>query len=456
MSYGTNNGNNRIKLSDHFGFSTILRFALPSVVMMVFTSLYGIIDGLFISNFVGTAPFAAINLMTPCFAILGSVGFMLGAGGCAIVAKRLGEGKWSLANRTFSLIVYTVIAVGIILTVLGQIFLPQVIDFLGGEGEMYQFCLIYGRINFFSTTFYMLQYVFQDMFVAAEKPKLGLVVTVSAGLVNITLDALFILVFHWGMAGAALATTIAEFTGGTVPLFYFARENDSLLRLGKTRMMWDVIAKASSNGASEMVTSIAMSVVTILYNWQLIKYAGTAGVAAYGVIMYVAWIFANAFMGYSMGIAPVISYKYGAEDRDELSGLFRRSLIIIGISGIVMTAVAFFGSPLFSGFFVGYDEQLRSMTLTGMRIYAFSFLLFGFNMFGSSLFTALNNGKISAIISFARMIVFECGAVMILPLFFGIMGIWSSILVSETCAGAVAAFMMVRYSGTYGYGNKPD
>ena len=441
----------RIQLSDHFTYGKLIRFVLPSVVMLIFTSVYSVIDGLFVSNFVGKIPFAAINLIMPLLMILGALGFMVGTGGSAIVAKTLGEGKAELANRYFSMLVYTIIIVGIFLTVIGQILLRPVSAFLGAEAEMLECCMLYGRIILFALTPFMVLNVCQSFFIAAEKPKLGLAVTVIAGVSNIILDALFIVVFKWGLVGAAVATAFSQFLGGAVALIYFAGKNDSLLRLTKTQFYGGILIKTFVNGSSEMMSNISASVVTMLYNWQLLRLAGENGVAAYGVIMYINFIFIAILFGYAIGSAPIFSFNFGAGNKQELQNLFKKSLLMIGCCGVGLFALAYILAPPLSKIFVGYDQVLFEMTVHGYRIYIFSFLICGFSIFGSSLFTALNNGLISAVISFMRTLLFECGAVIVLPMFLGIDGIWGSIIVAEIMALTVTLFFLIRQNKRYHY-----
>lgn len=441
----------RIQLSDHFTYKRLLRFVLPSAVMMICTSVYSIVDGIFVSNFVGKTPFAAVNLIYPVLMAFSAVGFMLGNGGAAIVAVTLGEGKREKANQYFSLIIWASAAAGLLLTVLGQIFMRQIVTFLGAEGQLFDDCVLYGRILLLFQTAFILQLVFQSFFVVAEKPGLSLVISVVAGLTNFVLDFVFIVVFQWGLAGAALASAMGQLVGGVLPLIYFSRENGSLLRLGKGRFVGHVLLKTCSNGSSEMLTNLSTSLVNILYNFQLMRLAGQDGVAAYGVIMYVNFIFAAIFIGYAIGSSPVISYHYGAGNREELQNLFRKSLVIIGTLGIVMTLCSeALASPL-TRIFVGYDQALFEMTCRGFKLYCLSFLINGFNAFGSAFFTALNNGLVSAVISFLRTLVFQIAVVLILPLILGLDGIWLAVTAAELLALTVTAGFFVKERKRYGY-----
>lgn len=431
-----------IQLSEHFNYRKLIQFTLPSIIMLVFTSIYGVVDGFFVSNFVGKTPFTAVNFIMPFLIILGSCGFMFGTGGGALISKTIGEGNVEKAKHLFSLIVYISIVCGIVMAFLGIVFLRPIASVLGAEGQLLEDSVKYGRIILVAIPAYILQYEFQCLFATAEKPTLGLYVTIVAGLTNMILDALFVAVFRWGLEGAAAATAISQCVGGIVPLIYFARPNSSLLRLGKTKFDGKSLVKTCINGSSELMSNIAMSVVSMIYNVQLLKYAGEDGVAAYGVLMYVSMIFQSIFIGYSVGTAPVIGYHFGANNDKELKGLLRKSLVLIGTFAVVMFFAAYiFARPL-SVLFAGYDEELLSLTVRAFSIFSFSFLFSGFAIFGSSFFTALNNGLVSAAISFMRTLVFQVAAVLIFPLFWQVDGIWMSIVVAEIMAVAVTALFL--------------
>ena len=440
-----------IQLSNHFTYKKLLRFTLPSVVMMIFTSIYGVVDGFFVSNFVGKTPFAAVNFIMPFLMILGSVGFMFGTGGSALIAKTMGEGDREKANRLFSLIVYVSAACGIVIAALGLVFIRPVAALLGAKDTMLDDCVTYGRIILLALPAYILQYEFQSFFVTAEKPQLGLAVTVPAGVTNIVLDALMVAVFPLGLSGAAAATAISQCVGGLVPLIYFGRPNSGLLRLGRAKYDGKALLKTCTNGSSELMSNISMSVVSMLYNVQLMKYAGEDGVAAYGVLMYVNMVFLAAFIGYSVGTAPVIGYHYGAGNHEELKSLLKKSLALIGIASVVMLLAAELLAKPLAVVFVGYDEGLLALTLRGFVIYSFSFLFAGIAVFGSSFFTALNNGLVSALISFLRTLVFQVAAVLIFPLIWEIDGIWISIVAAELMAAIVTSLFLAGKRKKYHY-----
>ena len=440
-----------IQLSEHFTYRKLLRFTLPSMVMMVFTSIFGVVDGVFVSNFVGSASFAAVNLIMPFLMILGAVGFMLGAGGSALVAFTLGTGDEKRANEIFSLLIYVLIGLGAVFTVGGILFMEPMARFLGADEAMLPVCVQYGRVVLTALVPFMLQNTFQSFLVTAERPHFGLYITIAAGVSNMALDALFIAGFGWGVTGAALATAISQFIGGIIPLVYFALPNKSRLRL--CRAGWDgrALARACTNGSSEFMTNISMSVVNMLYNWQLMRLMGADGVAVFGIIMYVNFIFVSIFLGYSMGSAPVVGYHFGAGDREELQGLLRRSLRLVAVMGAVMTVLALLLARPLSMIFVSYDAALLTVTVRAFSIYALSFLLVGFNIFSSAFFTALNDGFTSALISFARTLVFEAAAVLVLPLVAGIDGVWAAVIAAEALALVLSAACLVRNRKKYGY-----
>lgn len=442
-----------IQLSDHFTYQKLIKFTMPSMAMMIFTSIYGIVDGFFVSNFVGKTPFAAVNLIMPFLMITATVGFMFGTGGSAIVAKTFGEQKPALANSYFSLFVYVATTLGVFFAVLGYIYIRPIAVFLGAEGELLKACVIYGRINMIGLPFFLWQLLFQSFFVTAERPNMGLRVTIASGVTNMVLDAVLVILLpqEYKLAGAAWATVLSQVVGGVVPLIYFFCPNSSILRLGKTRYDGKAILKAAVNGSSEFMSNVAMSVVAMLYNTQLLRFAGEDGVAAYGVMMYVSMIFAGAFIGYSIGTAPVVSYHFGAQNHDELKSILRKSLYMLGIFGAVMFIAAELTAPALAKFFVGYDEDLMKLTIHGARIGALSFLLMGFAMFSSGFFTALNDGVTSAIISFLRTLVFEAAAVIFLPMLLGVDGIWWAIVAAEMMAVVLAVFFLAVKQKKYHY-----
>lgn len=419
--------------------------------MMIFTSVYGVVDGFFVSNYVGKTPFAAVNLIMPVIMILGGFGFMIGTGGSALVAKTLGEKDSENANRYFTMMIKLTVELGILLSVIGIVFMRPVAKLLGASDEMIGQCVVYGRTVLAFNTFFMLQNTFQTFLTAAEKPKLGLAVTVAAGLANMVLDFLFIAVFKWGVFGAALATGMSYVIGGLLPFIYFLRPNKSLLRLVKTNMQPRVLLKACANGSSELMSNISGSLVSMLYNFQLMKYSGENGVAAYGVLMYVQFIFIAVFIGYSIGTAPIIGYHYGAENHSELKNLLRKSMIIMGAAGTAMLAAASILAQPLSEIFVGYDAELLILTVYALKIFALSFIFSGYNIFVSSFFTALNNGGVSAAVSFMRTLVFQMISVIVLPLIFGIDGIWWATTIAEFSAFIVSVMFVFAKRKKYRY-----
>ena len=441
----------KVNLSDHFTYRKLLNFVLPSIVMMVFTSIYGVVDGLFVSNYAGKTAFAAINLVMPFIMVLGGMGFMIGTGGTALVAKVLGEEEKKEANRYFSMMVLVTLLLGVALSVVGVIFMRPVSRLLGATEAMMDDCVLYGRIVIAFTFTFMLQNVFQSFLIVAEKPKLGLGVTVAAGVTNMVLDALFVGGFGWGIAGAAVATGLSQCVGGILPLIYFLRPNNSLLRLCKTRLELRPILKACGNGSSELMSNISSSFVSMLYNFQLLRFAGEDGVSAYGVLMYVQFIFVAIYVGYAVGSAPIVGFHYGAKNHNELKNLLRKSTLLRASSGVVLTILAMALAGPLAKIFVGYDQGLYDLTRHAFRVFAYSFLLAGFNIFASSFFTALNNGVVSAAISFLRTLIFQTASVLLLPLVLGVDGVWWAIFAAEVFASLISVAFLFAKRERYHY-----
>ena len=441
----------QIQLSDHFGYRRLIRFTWPSILMMVFTSIYGVVDGFFVSNFVGKTPFAAVNFIMPFLMVVGALGFMFGTGGSALIAKTMGMGDRKRATEIFSLLVWATFLSGVVIAVLSILFLEPIARFLGARGQMLTDCVIYGRIILLALPFLMLQYAFSSLAVTAELPNLGLTFTVAAGLVNMAGDALFMMVLRWGIVGAALATTLGQIIGGVIPLVYFLRKNPSGFRLSVPRWDGRAMARVCLNGSSELMSNISMSLIGMLYNAQLLRYAGENGVAAYGTIMYVNFIFISIFIGYVTGAAPVISYHYGAANQQELKGLLGRSTVLVGLTSVAMFAAAELLAEPLSMIFVSYDPQLLEMTIHAFRLYSYSFFFAGFAIFGSAFFTALNDGLTSALISFLRTLLFQSAAVMLMPLVWDLDGIWLSIVAAEALAVAVTLVFLVVKRKKYRY-----
>ena len=442
-----------IKLSEHFTYKKLLRFTMPSIIMMIFTSVYGVVDGYFVSNFVGKTPFAAVNFIYPFIMVLGAFGFMLGTGGCALIAKTLGEGDKEKANKLFSMLVYITVIGGVVIGLAGILLLRPVASLLGAEGELLENCVSYGRIILFVLPAFMLQIEFQSFFSLAEKPSMGLWMTVAAGVTNMALDALFVhpKLLNLGLSGAAYATAVSQLVGGIVPLIYFICKNPTFLRVGKPYFHFTSFLSICTNGFSELLGNISMSLVGMLYNYQLYKFAGEDGVSAYGVLMYVNFVFLSAFIGYSVGVAPVIGFHFGADNKKELRSILKKSLVIISVSSALMLAAGEGLAYPLSVFFVGYDKGLLELTLKGFRVFSFSFLFAGFAIFGSSFFTALNDGLTSAFMSFLRTAVFQVAAVLLLPLFFDTDGIWWSVVVAELAAASLSVVFIAVKKKKYKY-----
>ena len=444
-------GKRKIQLSDHFDFPTLLRFTIPSMLMVVISSVYSIVDGLFISNFAGSEGFAAVNLMMPIAMLVSCVGFMAGVGGSALVSKTLGEGNTEEARQQFSLIAYLSVGFSLVMGVFVFLLVPQIARLLGASGSIYEYCVIYGRILVAALPAFMLQILFQNFLVVAERPKMGMAIAVSSGVTNMVLDALFVAVFRWGVAGAAAATVAGQMIGGLVPLFYILSGKNRLLRFVKAPFDGTTLRKTASNGLSSFISNASASLIGIVFNMRLMALIGSQGVVAYGVVMYVNYIVTGVFMGYSTGIAPVFSYNLGAENKSEIRGLFLKSLAVIAVSAVLLTALVMWGDSLLASIFVGYDEELMAVTTEAIRLYSWSFLICGFNLFAAAFFAALNDGRTSGILSLTRTLVFQVGAVFLLPMLMGEKGIWLSALAAEVLSLGISVWFAAVNGKRYGY-----
>ena len=440
-----------IRLSDHFTYGKLLRFTLPSMGMMIFTSVYSVVDGLFVSNFAGKTPFAALNLIFPFLMFLSIVGFMFSSGGSALIAKTMGEGKPLTANRIFSMLVCVGFLAGLLFAAVGWPLLDNISRLLGADESMVSDCVMYGRILLIGLPFFILQIMFQSLLVTAEKPRLGFWVTIISGVLNMLLDVLLVGVLGFGLKGAAWATTLSQMCGGLIPLVYFLSPNSSRLHFVRFKFDGSALRQTCFNGMSEFFSNIANTVVSMLYNYQLMKYIGEDGVAAYGIIMYLAFVFVAIMIGYGMGSAPIVSFHYGADNRVELKNVFTKSMMLIVIIGVSQFVLAQILAQPLARIFAGYDPGLHDLTCHAMRIYSVSFLLMGINGYTSAFFTALNNGVVSAVLSTCRTLVCETSAVLLLPSIFGVNGIWYAIIFAESAALILTVAMLLKYRKRYGY-----
>ena len=437
--------------SAHFTYGKLLRYAASPIIMMIFTSIYSVVDGLFLSNFAGKEAFAAVNFIMPYLMMYTCAGFMFGNGGSALIAKTLGEKRDKAANEIFSSLVLVSALTGVVLALVGSLFLRPVALMLGAEGELLEKSVLYGRIYLLGVPACLIQFEFQNLYATAGKTELGLRATVAAGMMNIILDALFVGLFSWGLVGAAVATILSQWVGGIIPIIYFGRKNSSLLRFVRCRPNWGAMLKICSNGSSEMVSNISISIVNLLYNVQLLNYAGDDGIAAFGIMMYVNFLFNAIFWGYVTAVSPVFSYHYGAENHQELHSLFKKSVVVIGGFSILMFMTSELLSKPISNIFVGYDADLLNLTIHGFFLFSFSFLFAGFSIFVSSFFTALNNGLISAVLSFSRVFLFQIPALLLLPIVWKLDGIWISVAVAECFTVALGIVFLIKYQKKYQY-----
>ena len=446
-----------IHLSDHFTYKKILRFTIYPILMMLITSIYWIVDGFFISNYVGPSAFAGVNLIFPVVMIVACIGFMFGSGGAALVSKKLGEGDSDGANKTFSLITYVTLGTGLILSLIFFFLVRPIamgfasINQVEASEAMIDSAEVYGRIMVGGVFLYIMQGYFHSFFSVNEKSSLGFLFTLISGLTNMLLDYLLIGVFRAGVVGAACASLSGMFISAVGPFLYFRFGKNNLIKLGKPRWNLNEITQSIANGSSEFVSNVSGSIVTIVFNVQLLKYIGEVGVSAYGIIGYVCFVFFAIFIGYSIGIAPVIGYNYGAKNPVELTNVLRKSFVIISVSGVAMTLLsAGLADPITRIFSAGVGE-LHTLGVRAMRIFSICYLMAGFSMFGSSFFTALNNGLISALISFCRTLVFQLGSVFVLPLIVGVDGIWFSIIVAEFLSMVMTIIFISARRRKYGY-----
>lgn len=441
----------KIELSGHYTAGRLMKTCMPTVAMMIVTSVYSMVDGFFVSNYAGSTAFAAMNIVWPVLAMLSAIGLMIGTGGSALVSKTLGEGDKLRASRLFTMLVQFAILLGILLTTVTFIFMRPITIFLGAEGEMIPKAVMYGRIVIISMPAFILQTTFQSFYMTAEKPELGTIMSIICGCVNIAFDAIFIAGFGWGLAGAAAATAFSLLIGGVYPLWYFSsRMNTTHLKFTHfSGIDWKAIGRTCTNGMSEYIGNIALNIVSIAYNLQLMKYIGKNGVSAYGIIMYVGFIFAAVFIGYNLCSSQLIAFNYGAGNKAELRSLLKKSLLIIGLEGIVLTLLAEVSAPALAGIFISYDSDLCELAVRALRIYMLSFLICGFNMFCSAWFTALNNGVVSAVAAFVRTLVFELGAVLLVPGIMGIDGIWMSVNIAEVLALTLSAGLFIATRKRY-------
>ena len=440
-----------IQISEHFNYRKLIRFTIPTIAMMIFTSIYGVVDGIFVSNCVGSEAFAAVNMIMPALMILGSFGFMIGTGGSALVSKTLGEGKEKKANEIFSMLIAVIIVLGMALAIIGILLVRHISIWLGADSEMLEYCVIYGRILLLGDVPFMLQNAFQSFLVVAERPQMGLKISITAGVTNMILDFILVYLFRWGVVGAAVATVLSQILGSVIPLVYFMSNNSSQLRLVRFHFDGSALMKSCTNGSSEMLTNLSMSLVSMLYNFQLMKFAGSDGVAAYGIIMYVSFIFSGTYIGYSIGAAPIVSYHYGAGNRDELKNLFKKSLVLMSLTSVILTLAAEMTAGILAGVFVSYDDKLLAMTKLAIQMYSISYLFNCINVFASAFFTALNDGAVSALISFLRTLAFQVVMIFLLPALLGLEGIWLAIVAAEFFALLVSIVCFVKNGKRYHY-----
>ena len=438
------------EISHQFGFLELVGFSFPAIIMLLITSLYTAVDGIFISRYVGSDGLSSVNIMLPLDMLAVGVGIMFGTGASAIIGQQLGAGKQQQARQNFTFITLAALVAGLVLSLCSVVFFKPLLGVLGATERLVPYCLQYGYILFGASVFTVVQVMYQALFITAGKSHLALTLTVVSGVLNIILDYLFIVVFNMGMAGAAWGTTIGRILGGVFPLIYFLKDR-GMLGFCKPKWNFKVVLLAMSNGSSEMVSNLATGVTTLLFNLAMMKIAGENGVAAMTIVLYTQFVFTAVYMGFSGSAAPVISYHYGGQNHTYLQKLFRYCLGIIGLSTLIMlVASVVFATPLIT-LFTPQGTAVFEMAYEGYLLFIWNFLFAGFNIFASGLFTAFSNGKISALISFLRTLVFVVGCVLLLPQVIGMNGIWLSIPLAEFFTFLVAVVLVVRYGKQYHY-----
>lgn len=443
----------RIKLSDHFTYIRLLRFTMPTILMLLSASLYGVVDGLFIANCAGKTAFAAVNLIWPFPMLLGAIGYMFGAGGCALVSKTMGEGYYERARSYFTMLTITAVACGFLFASIGIFFIDDIANMLGAKsGMIHVNCVVYGRYIMAAMPLFILQCMFQPYMIAAEKPKWGLAIIFVAGCVNVLLDYYFLYNKNMGVAGAGLATMISQAVGAVLPMFLFVgKKHSKLYFVSKIKIEPLVLAKTCANGASEFIVNASMPFVNLLYVYALWKVAGEDGVGAYGVIMYVNIVFFSFYNGLAMGSSPIISFHYGAHQMYEVRNVKRIVFCLLSISGLLLFVVAELTSPMIAGLFSKGDEVFGDIIERSFSLYALSFLFAPYNIYASAFFTALNNGKVSAAISFSRILFFQVGALLTLPIWFGIDGFWMALPIAEVLCLGLSIFLYLKFKPLYNY-----
>lgn len=429
--------------------ASLLKFAAPTIFSMLLMEIFGIVDGLFVVRLIGTDALSAVNITFPIVLMSIALGMMFSSGGSALVSRRLGQKRERTARQNFSLIAVSAFVCGAVLAALGLAFLKPLLYFLGTNDALYGMCYEYARTTLMFVPVTIFACVFFMFYIARGKAGLGMIVTASAGLINVILDYVFIAVFDMGLFGAALATGIGYSASGVVGLLYFTFNRRGSLYLEKPK--WDrfVLTKACFNGASEMVSNVSVCIITVLLNNIVMRLAGADGVAAITVVLYMQTSLMSVCFGYSMGISPLVSYNYGKRETARLQRTFAVSLRLIGLVSVGVFAFCNFATAGLVGLFVDEGTHVFDMAYKGLRLFSFTFLFMGLNVFASALFTALSNGKVSAVLSFCRTLVFVVGFLLVLPLYWQMTGVWLSMPLAEALSCLLSVYCFAKYKGVY-------
>ncbi|UDN61258.1 MATE family efflux transporter [Clostridioides sp. ES-W-0016-02] len=437
-------------LAKKFTFTSLLSFAIPNVIMMISLSMYIIVDGMFISRLLGTIALSSTNMVYPAISFEMAVAIMVATGGSAIVARKMGEGKQEEARKNLSFLIIVEIFIGIFIAIIGNLFIDEIILFLGASSIQAPLCITYAKILFSFAPAFFLQTAFQTFLVTSGKPTLGLIVTLLAGVVNIVLDYIFMVPLNMGIAGAAIATGLGYCIPAIVGLAYFFFARNNPLHFVKPELNWNVLFRSCTNGSSEMVTNLANAVTTFMFNYTFLQYYGENGVASITIILYFQYIFTAIYFGYSNGIAPIISFKYGHGDKKQLQDIFKNSILFLIISSIVSNILIHLTITKSLTIFTSINSDVYNITLYGFSFYSLAFVIMGFGIFSSAMFTAFSDGKTSAIISFSRTFIFILGAILILPNIFGEIGVWIAVPVAEFLGLFISLLFLIRKKH-YGY-----
>ncbi len=438
-------------LAKKFSLASLLLFAAPNIIMMIVLSMYIIVDGMFVARFIGTTALSAINMFYPAICFEMALGIMIATGGSAIAAKKLGEGKQKEAQNNLSFLMVVEGSFGIVIAVVGNLFTAEIVSFLGASAAQAPLSITYAKIIFSFAPAFFLQTAFQTFFVTAGKPALGLIVTILGGVANILLDYIFMAPLRLGVTGAAIATGIGYCIPAMVGVIFFLKAKTNPFHFVRPRFDGKVLLQACANGSSEMVTNLSNAVTTFLFNFTLLQFYGEDGVASITIILYFQYLFTALYFGYSNGIAPIISYKYGNDDRKQLQALFKNSVLFLIISSIAANVLLHFTISKLLTIFTAENSPVYQITLHGFSIYSMAFMIMGLGIFSSAMFTAFSDGITSAIISFSRTFLFIVGAILLLPAILGERGVWLAVPIAEAFGFLISILYLIGKKQKFHY-----